>query len=222
MFPGKSVALCSVRLFLIALVPLLTTRFVSAESSEAPVQISFGELAVQASGITRGGDAIVFAATIGRYSGMQKLGRHAKVVADDDSDGAITLTVDELPVPSVWAVVDLQSGRYAVAAPAGFALRTMDLPSHGWRGGLQRVDFRRDYLEVLVVRPGAGAWTLRVSEGGANDDDGALNAVLRTRLARMQRLYGEDAAPRPPVVIPKDLLLIIDPHELDYFVVEAQ
>jgi hypothetical protein len=181
---------------------------VSAKPAADRVQISFGDLAVHATGITKGGAAVVFAATIGRYSGMQKLGRHAKIVADDDADGSIALTVDELPVTSVWAVVDLRSGGYAVAAPAGFALRRMNLPTHGWRGGLQHVDFRGDYLEVLVVRPGVGVWTLRASEGGTNDGDGALNTVLRTRLAQMQHLYGADPKPRPPVIIPRDVLLM--------------
>lgn len=211
----------SVRLSLLALLLFLGSRSGSAQPARAAVQISFGELAVRASGITPGGDAVVFAATIGRYSGMRKLGRHATVVADDDGDGSITWNVEELPVQSVWVVVDMQSGSYAVAAPAAFTAKKIDLPDHGWRGGLQHLDVRRDYLEVLVVRPGEGAWTLRASEGGANDDDGAVNSVLRTRLSRMQRLYGEDTAPRPPVIVPRDLVVLIDPHALDYFVAEA-
>lgn len=221
MFHLKSILKTGGRPFL-TLVAVLAARLVCAQPTQTAVQISFADLAVHATGITRGGDAVVFAATIGRYSGMQKLGRHARVITDDDSDGAVTLSVDELPAASVWAVVDLQSGAYSVAAPPGFSLRTMDIPVHGWRGGLEHIDIRRDYLEVLVVRPGRGAWTLRAAEGGSNDDDGSVNAVLRTRLSRMQRIYGPDAVARPPVITPRDLLLIIDPHELDYFVAEAR
>lgn len=187
-----------------------------------PIRVSFSGDTVHASEVSRGGDVIVFACTIGRYSGMQKLGRHREVVRDADGDGEISLTVDKLSdLASVWAVVDFETGRYALAAPPGLQLRVMEIPEHGWRGGREHFELRRNYLEVLVVRPGVGAWTQSLSEGGSNDDDGQLNAVLRTRLAGMQRLHGDDAAPRPPVIVPRDLLLIIDPHELDYLVAEA-
>jgi hypothetical protein len=84
------------------------------------------------------------------------------------------------------------------------------------------MDFERDDLEVLLVRPGVGAWTLRVADGGANDGDGILNMNLRTTLERMERLYGADPVPHPARVQVKDLLILIDPHRLDYFVKEAK
>jgi hypothetical protein len=201
---------------------LLVLALAGPAFASEPIQISFSAQTIKASGITEGGDAILFACTIGRYSGMQKIGRHAEVISDADGDGEVTFTVAGLPLGAVWAVVDFTTGRHAVAAPPGLDLRPMEVPAHGWRAGPGHFDLRRDYLEVLVVRPGAGAWTLSVAEGGSNDDDGALNTVVRTRLERMRRLHGPDAVPRPPIVVPRDLLLIVDPHELDFFVWEAQ
>ena len=207
-------------LLLLALVAAGST-FGAEPGAANTIEITFSDRTIHASGISRGGDAIIFASIIGRHSGLQKLGRYREVVGDSDGDGEVTLTVPDLPVVSLWAVVDFTTGAHAVAAPPGFDPHPMELPAHGWRGGLEHFDLRRDYLEVLVVRPGAGAWMLSAAEGGSNDDDRALNAVLRTRLTRMQRLHG-DAAPRPPVVVPRDLLLIVDPHTLDFFVGEAQ
>ena len=207
---------------LILLMLLLAGSALGEPKSVDPIRVSFSGDTVRASEVTRGGNVIVFACTIGRYSGMQKLDRHVQVVRDADSDGEISLTVEKLSdLASVWAIVDFDTGRYALAAPPGLELRTMNIPEHGWRGGREHFDLRRNYLEVLVVRPGVGAWTLSLAEGESSDDDGQLNAVLRTRLSRMQRLHGDDAAPQPPVILPHDLLLIIDPRELDSFVAEA-
>ena len=211
-----------IRLALLFLLLSTTSLAFGAEKADGSIQISFTESAMRASGVSQGGDAIVFACTIGRYSGFQKLGRHAEVIHDADRDGAIELTIAKPTISSLWVVVDFTTGAYAVAAPPGLEVRSMNVPEHGWKKGREHFDLRRDYLEVLVVRPGEGAWTLSASEGGANDDDGNLNSVLRARLASMQRLHGADTAPRPPVIVPKDLLVVIDPHYLDYFASEPQ
>lgn len=202
---------------------LLTASAPGAPKTGEPIRVSFDGTTVRAADVSRGGDVIVFACTQGRYSGMRKLGRHLEVVRDTDGDGQVSLTVENLSaMASVWAIVDFDTGRYAFATPGGLAPRAMNVPEHGWRGGGEHFDLRRNYLEVLVVRPGAGAWTQSLAEGESSDGDGQLNTVLRTKLARMQRLHGADAAPAPPVIVPRDLLLIIDPHELDYFVSEAR
>lgn len=193
-----------------------------AFAEEPAVRISFSAETVRVEGVTSGGDVVIFAATLSQSGGMQTIGRRAEVIADSDGDGAVALTVSAIPTASVWAAVDFTTGRHSIAAPQGFPLRRMDIPEHGWRRGLEHFELRRGYLEVLVVRPGAGAWTLRAAEGGSNDDDGALNATLRTRLSKMHRLHGPDTTPRPPVIVPKDFLLVIDPHELDFFTSEAQ
>ena len=209
-------------LILTLLTLLLTGSALGAPKAGDPIRVSFDGDTVRAADVSSGGDVIVFACTIGRYSGMRKLGRHVEVVRDADGDGVVSLTIQNLSeVASVWAIVDFDTGRYALAAPGGFAPRAMDIPEHGWRGGSEHFELRRNYLEMLVVRPGVGAWTQSLSEGGSNDDDRQLNTVLRMRLANMQRLHGHDGPPRPPVIVPRDLLLIIDPHELDYFASEA-
>jgi hypothetical protein len=198
----------------------------AADDAPAPVVVSFSGTTVHASGITSGREAIVFGCTIDLYSGMRSLRRRAEIVRDTDADGAVDLPLSTLPVVSVWAVVDLESGRYALATPPGFTAPVHELPDDVWKSDTTFLDVERDYLEILIVRPGStphsGAWTLMASEGGSNDGDDKLNKKLRMTMDRLKHLHGAAATPQPGKVQKKDLVIAIDPHELDAFVKEAK
>ena len=75
------------------------------------------------------------------------------------------------------------------------------------RGGGAAPDWLEDvrgYVEVLVVRPGEGAWAATVGDGGEGDDDGAYDGRLRASLAGM-RGVGEKPAEPPQRFNPRDL-----------------
>lgn len=149
--------------------------------------------------------------------------RHLEVLADDDGDGAIRYPVEEgVPLRSLWAVADLTSGDHDAAAPERFGLRRVN-----WRGrGLQRrpdgkdaIEDRRPRLELLVVRPQVGAWTLRVNDGDASDGDGIIDGRLEGVLDRMTPLA---ASPQAPSVFQRDdLVLALDPAALEITLVKV-
>ncbi|MCI0478939.1 hypothetical protein L0Y59_00125, partial [Candidatus Uhrbacteria bacterium] len=188
---------------------IATTDAGAADAPPVPVVVSFSGTTVHASGITSGREAIIFGCTIDRFSSMRRLRRRAEVVRDTDADGAVDLPLSTLPVVSVWAVVDLESGRYALATPPGFAAPVHELSDDVWKSDELFLDIERDFLEILVVRPGSGphsgAWTLMASEGGSNDGDDHLNKRLRMTMARLKHLHGADATPQPGKVQKKDL-----------------
>lgn len=213
----------SSRLILSLLALFLAQSVHGAEPDAAnSIRIAFSGETFHASGITPGGEAIVFVCTVGRSGGMRRLGRRAEVVSDVDRDGEIALAVGNASLASLWTVVDFTTGRSAVATPSGFEPEAIELHDQGWRGGGDHFELRRRHVEVLVVRPGEGAWMASPVEGGPNDGDGALNAILRTKLTSMRRMHGSDEAPRPPVVIPKDVLVVVDPRSFAFFVSEAK
>lgn len=190
--------------------------------SAAPFRITLEADAVVISGVTAKGNAALLGVT--REIGVDDyptVKRHLEVLADEDGDGTIRYPV-AVPQRSVWAVVDMASGDHHSVAPQAFGERRVN-----WRGrGLERrsdgrdaVEDRRTLLELLVVRPGAGAWALRVRDGQETDGDGRIDGRLEGVLADMQPLAG---SPEPPAVLQKDdVVLALDPSAMEITLVKV-
>ena len=132
-----------------------------------PPEISFEPEAVVAQGITAGGEAVWFsvAREVSRRS-INVVPRHS-VARDEDGDGAVRLELgQEVPLRSIWFAVDLTTGDAAMAVPEGFPLLEMDLPANAIPAALDRLELQRRFAYLLLVRPGVGAWHLRVGDGG--------------------------------------------------------
>jgi hypothetical protein len=149
--------------------------------------------------------------------------RRSQVLTDDDGDGKVQWDLGlDVPFRSVWVAVDLATGQVATAAPAGYPLRRVD-----WRGAgivrsqsrADRVEDARTFAEVLLVRPGQGAWRLTVVDGSAADDDGAPDGKLAAALDRMIPLAG--TAEPPSRFDPRDVVVLVDPNRLELTVVHA-
>lgn len=171
-----------------------------------------------ADGVTPGGQAVWFSVAHERGEWLTSLVRRDDIVLDDDADGTVSFAVESgVPQLSVWAVVDLASGRFAVAAPDGTPLREIDFPGNsvtrGPRGGLEVLENRGEYLEVLLVRPGSGAWGLGVGDGGASDSDNAPDGTIRAALDTMRPLATSDAAPAE--FRAGDVVIVVAPHTME-------
>ncbi|MEM1207129.1 MAG: hypothetical protein AAGN66_28095 [Acidobacteriota bacterium] len=113
--------------------------------------------------------------------------------ADDNGDGEVRWTQDH-PVPdlSVWAVVDLDTGKAAAASPPAVGLR--DAPFPGVRisqGSLRtwgRLALEAWQVQVLLVRPGRGAWSLWATDGTGDDQDGQADGWLTLETDRFEPL----------------------------------
>lgn len=179
-------------------------------------EISFEPDAVVARGITPKGQAVWFsvAREISRRS-IDVVPRQA-VTADEDGDGKVRLELgQEVPLRSVWFAVDFATGETAVATPEGFPLLEMELPGNAIPAALNRLDLRRRFAYLVLVRPGVGAWQLRVGDGGGSDEDGEPNGILRAALSSLAPVQ-EGGPPPPERFSPKDVLLIIDPERLEF------
>jgi hypothetical protein len=140
-----------------------------------------------------------------------------KVVADDDRDGTAVYDFPKISRYAFLIVVDSATGEYAFYKGDGVDGTELDLPGNHWRAGLEQLDVADpDTLQVLLVRPGAGAWILAALDGGAADADGARDASFRLKVKDMQPIRG-DAKPQGSVR-PGDLLVMIDPQTLAYVI----
>jgi hypothetical protein len=180
--------------------------------------------AVVVSGVTLKGQIVLLGVTreIGEDD-FPTLHRHLTTLSDDDGDGVIRYPVEGgVPLRSVWAVADLKSGDFDSVSPERFGTRRVN-----WRGrGLERrndgrdaVENRGNLLELLVVRPGAGAWESRISDGDESDSDGAIDGRLEGLLDQMKPISG--TAPPPSVFQKDDLVLAIDPASMEITLVKV-
>ena len=118
-------------------------------------------------------------------------------------------------------MVDLATGEFSVAAPEGFPKRAVALPSNALaRNRSGRLSVLVDscgYGELLLVRPIIGAWAVSLSDGGALDQDGANDGTLVSSLDQMQAIDG--TAPPPEEYAAGDILVMIDPQQLEFYAV---
>lgn len=180
-----------------------------------PPEITFEPEAVVARGISPKGQVVWFgvAREIARQS-TTIVPLH-EIGTDDDGDGAVRLELGrEVPLRSIWFAVDLATGETALATPPGFPRLEADLPGEAIPAALNRLALQRRFAYLLLVRPGEGAWQLRVGDGGESDEDGEPDGTLRAALSSLTPV-AEGGPPPPEHFSPQDVLLIIDPERME-------
>lgn len=206
--------------FVAALLCALACSSNAAAATAGPPSVVIEDRAVIASNLTAGGSAVLFAVARESNGYSAALRRWEAILHDDDGDAVVRLELDrEVPWKSIWIAVDLSSGELGVATPDGFPLREQVFPAGAIRAGaggrLVHLVDRRGYGELLLVRPGENAWRLSLANGGAEDADGVNDDSLTARLDRLRAIDG--AAPPPEELAAGDVVVMIDPHQLDYY-----
>lgn len=204
--------------------PAALTPIPLAAAASAPPElaVSFEEAAVLAAGLTPGGDAVFWSVA------REPLGYHQRIVPRSavvvvDALGEARFALEEggpVPLKSAWAVADVASGAFAVAAPPGFRLRQVPFPGRAFEVGapgvVNRLRHELESLYLLVVRPGVGAWQLEAWDRGPKDRSGADDGRVLTSLEDLEPL--EPAGPDPPERFAGgDLIVVVEPAELRYY-----
>jgi hypothetical protein len=208
---------------ILLVLPLLAARGASAQGNpatpaETGLKLTFETNAVVATGVPPGGQVVWFAVSREIAERTATLVRREEIATDDDKDGAVRFELDRpVPFQSIWVAVDLASGTAAMATPEGFPLRRVELPGRSTSRGGGRPDWVEDdrgFVEILLVRPGRGAWGATVGDGGQADDDGAYDGRL---MAPLDQMRGIGAAPpaAPEHFSPRDVVVVIDPNRME-------
>lgn len=197
----------------------------SSAGSSASLKCLVSESEVMISGLTPGASIVLFSVSLEPRAYVSRIVRRSEVLTDDDRDQLITVRLSgKRSIGAVWAVVEVNSGRYAIASPANESPREMyEATRLSGRTKLDtdRLRFERAAVDVLLVRPGRGAWTLRSGDGWASDDDRTSNGVLTVKFDHFVPLTAELKGTTPSRVNQGDVIIAIDPHEVEYAVLHG-
>jgi hypothetical protein len=199
----------------IAIVAIISACFVFRSGVAAP--LSFSKGSITAVGMTPAGAVVWFGATIASTGYEVRATRSAAVTLADTTGNASYSPPDTGP-RSVWIAVDLTSGRYATGVPDGSVgtIKHLDTSSLVVSPRLQWRPIRAVTAEILVIRPGVGAWTLTASDGGRDDADGHFDGQISAAPAQFKSISITGA---PPLAfLSSDLVVAIHPFELEMFI----
>jgi len=194
-----------------------------ASAQEPPaLELSFDATAVTVAGAPPGVRVAIFGVAREFEAFRASVTRYDRVVETDDK-GVARFELPEgraVSRRSVWVAVELTEGGLAVGAPEGRKVDQVEFPEGGLDGERRFFDGAGGLLDLLVVRPEAGAggaeeagvWGLRAGDGGESDRDGEANARLSLAFSDLSALA--DSAPAPETLQARDVLVGIEPFSL--------
>jgi hypothetical protein len=199
----------------------LGAAFVAAPAFSQP-SITIESDVVRITGITPGGQVAwlgvsreepdYYRTTIIRRDG---------VLVDTDRDGVASITLEHsAPASSVWVAIDIQTGQAAaIAADPRFDLPLREPlvePADAGVGVVELTADRHEYLEILLVRPGVGAWRATAGDGGQSDADGIPDGRIRLAATAVIALEGSPALAGS--VVSGDVIACVDGRTLEYVI----
>ncbi|GMU66391.1 MAG: hypothetical protein AMXMBFR36_26650 [Acidobacteriota bacterium] len=185
---------------------------VFAQLGGAGLSIAVSDLEVTVSGASAGGSVVVFG--VAKRSGdyVQVVERRGEILVDSDADGIVSLDVAEgVPEHGVWFAYD-ETSKAWVIWPSD-SLSGVPDTGGGEGGELPEVEWT-EYLETMILRPGGGAWSGAVGDGGPADLDGLANGAIQVDPASLDALAGSLIPDAPATPSAGDLVITVDPDGL--------
>lgn len=137
-----------------------------------------------------------------------------------DAKGELSIAYDSgRSANSGWVAVDVSTGEVAFGSPEGTQWRLVDptavRDSAGASGAAHLLQDQRLFLELMLVRPGEGAWGYSVGDGGASDDDRAQDGTIRAAFSALRPVADSASPPSGPRA--GDVIVAIDPERLEAY-----
>jgi len=192
-----------------------------AASDPADLEITFEEAAVVASHLSPGGDAVFFSVAREPQGYYNRIVRRSGVeVVDALGQARFEVAEGEVPLKSVWVVADVASGGVSVAAPEGFVLQEVPFPSRAFEVGapgvVNRLRHAAEEVDLFMIRPGEGAWSLRAWDRSPRDRDDEDDDQVVTSLEDLEPVT-EPGLPPPGRYGAGDVIVVINPRDLTYY-----
>ncbi|MEM7352046.1 MAG: hypothetical protein AAF657_14695 [Acidobacteriota bacterium] len=188
----------------------LTLVWLLPPSVAAQPALQFAPQTVEVSGLTPGGEAVLFGVVRQSVPWMERVVPYVMWLSAEDPDGTASFSaVDELGPKSVWAVVDLTSMASRVDGPNVDAFAVGPLAgADTFSSASSELHLSGSRLQVLVTRAGQGAWSGVVVDGAASDLDGLDNGAVSLSISDLQPVA---ASGKPPESLqPGDVVVAVD------------
>ena len=217
----------SFHLLVVALLSLAPPPAFALDARYTPESIDLSDL-------TPGGEALYFHASRQSEGYIPSVGVHRGVWVDEDGDGTITQPLGA-PAPrrAVVVLVDLATGALATAPREETLVTPVEVPTDaflaGPEGEISAFRHHRERVEMVVVRPGVGAWKLSAADGTALDVDPTqpsaepvVDGTVHFSLSDMEPVGDSALAEPPEALAPGDVVVMIDPRSFELYTVTFQ
>lgn len=185
-----------------------------------PLEMAFDGPTVEIHNLTPGPEVVYWSVTRDSAGFAPRTVTRAERALDSDADGIVRIDRETPPPRKFLAVaVELASGRFAVLTPKDGPAREIAFPAQSLQSSrgqrLERLENDRDYVELLLVRPGVGAWGLTTGDGAVSDEGPSSDgSVVSSPLSMVP--IGESGPP-PEEFLKDDLLVRIAPRQMEYY-----
>jgi hypothetical protein len=146
---------------------------------------------------------------------------YMEVLSDEDRDGVVRLSSTPITNKSIWIAVNLDGGEFAVETGPGYPRREAPASAVTKRndaGELSKFEFDRGVVELLVVRPGKGAWRLNAWKSSAVDENRDMPESMRLDASSFHVVEGVTSEAFQQSE-PGDVIAMIDPRGMEFSVV---
>lgn len=170
-------------------------------------------------GVTAKSDVFVFAIAREQNGYYTNVVPRQNTLRDDDGDGAVQWDIGrDLPGRSMWFAVDMTTGHYAVAVPAGYDATRIALTGEHLKKSLGdeigQLAFPGTLVDFLVIRPGTGAWRSLAGLRGPEDEGSEEDRITVSTLHLEPQ--GNHHQPAPQKLKKGDVVLIVNSDRAQY------
>lgn len=193
---------------------------ISASSASAQTRLRFFDDRVSAlGGHVTPGDAVqfFFVAWPDRPWHPHLMTRSQLRSADHRGIAIYQMSGEPVPLKSIWCAVNLETGEYVIDTPPDYPLVVEDFPPSalGYNPSSQKleyIDLSGRRLEIMVIRPGKGAWRLGISDGDQSDLNGPNNRAVRTHVGSFNDEFGKGNSLTS--LERGDVVVVVDPRTM--------
>jgi hypothetical protein len=218
--------LTALRIHSLAAVLSIAALAAAVPARAGSLLLTFGDRSVTVSGATPGGNVVLFdiaKEASGSVVPVPTKTGQAIVLHDDDHDGTVLFERERtIPLLAIWVAVDLASGQWVANGSPGFEPQTIALETLAKQdnaGQLRKLSALVPEMDVLLVRPGTGAWRIYAAKTSGLDENAHGERSLQIDVGQMIPLSA--SLPKPDALHQGDVIVLIEPQSMRFAVQEV-
>lgn len=197
----------------------------SAFGATAPsLSIALKPFGVEVTNASVSGDVVLFSETVSSAT-YYPVYCHVALAATADKAGAVIFSTKHAADPrGVWLAIDVNSGDVAIATPSGGVPAAIVLPDSARgkdaSGQIVKLQLPFDIADLLLVRPGEGAWHVTAIDGGPKDEDHTQNGETSMAFDTLSEVKKNG---KPPHALKRgDVIVAVEARTFRYTIIRVK